>query len=50
MADITKVPYEAPTSKMVELKTDSCILQASIPGYGDSIELNSMEMDSVMIL
>ena len=35
------VPYEIPTCVVVEFKTDSSLLQASIPGYGDSVELTA---------
>lgn len=41
----TKVVYEVPTVRVVEIKMDSCILQTSyqgttggtIPGYGDIV-------------
>ena len=34
-----KAVYEAPAIQVVEVKMDSVILQASIKGYGDEIEI-----------
>lgn len=39
MEVMDKFKYEAPTALVVKVSVSSCILQASIPGYGDQITL-----------
>ena len=46
MVSAEKNHYKAPTALVIKVTTSSCILQASIPGYGDAINLEPMNTDN----
>ena len=39
-----KAQYETPATEVVEVRMDSCILQASLKGYGEEIPLGAPSM------